>query len=179
MTSTQFEALFSKWYSPLCRASQRVVRDKDAAEDIVQEVFIRFWNKNSQFPEDLDHKAYLYKSVYNSSFNFLARQKLESKPLPEIVLQVAAKETSDSEILRKETEEAIRLGLEELPPACKQVFLLSRYEDLSYKEIAFTLDISIKTVEAQMSKALRMLRKHLMPFLGVPFWMVWQIIPFF
>ena len=152
-----------------------MVRDKDAAEDIVQEVFIRFWNKKEDLPKDLDPKAYLFKSVYNASLNFIAEQKKSTKVEAETLINVEANEKADGEILHQETAEAIRLGLEELPPACKNVFLLSRNEDLSYKEIADTLDISIKTVEAQMSKALRILRKHLMPFLSISILIIWSI----
>jgi len=152
-----------------------MVRDKDAAEDIVQEVFIRFWNKKEDLPKDLDPKAYLFKSVSNASLNFIAEQKKSTKVESEILINVEANEKADGEILHQETVEAIRLGLEELPPACKNVFLLSRNEDLSYKEIADTLDISIKTVEAQMSKALRILRKYLKPFLSISILIIWSI----
>jgi len=152
-----------------------MVRDKDAAEDIVQEVFIRFWNKKEDLPKDLDPKAYLFKSVYNASLNCIAEQKKSTKVEAETLINVEANEKADGEILHQETVEAIRLGLEQLPPACKNVFLLSRNEDLSYKEIADTLDISIKTVEAQMSKALRILRKHLMPFLSISILIIWSI----
>lgn len=142
-----------------------MVRDKEAAEDLVQEVFLKFWNRAESLPENLNAKAYLYKSVRNSSLNHL---DLTRKNLP-LDAQMGEKMenslSSDSGLLAGEVETSIHRALEELPPACRHVFLLSRNEELSYKEIAETLDVSIKTVEAQMSKALKVLRAHLLPFL--------------
>ena len=165
MTSAQFETLFSQLYAPLCRESHRLVRDKDTAEDLVQEVFVKFWNKANALPENLDAKSYLYKSVRNASLNHLDSAKKTIRPESEVWLNLEHSAKSDGELLAGEVREAIEKGIEILPPACRNVFLLSRYEELSYKEIADTLDISIKTVEAQMSKALRVLRDHLLPFL--------------
>ena len=167
MNSAHFEAIFNQWYVPLCRVSFRVVRDKDAAEDLVQDVFVRFWNRREFLPKDLEPKPYLYRAVLNTSFDLLQTQRKFVLPDPEVLLGMEANEHADHPILHHEAQEAVNQGLEELPPACKEVFMLSRYEDMSYKEIAVVLDISIKTVEAQMSKALRVLRKHLLPFLSL------------
>jgi len=177
MNGTQFEWLFSQWYGPLCRVALRMMRDKDAAEDIVQEVFVKFWHKRESLSPDLDAKAYLYKAVYNASLNYLKIQKRERRPekLPEAV----ASGSADGQMLHDETLRAVETGIEELPPACKDVFLLSRYEELSYKEIAQTLDISVKTVEAHISKALRILRKHLLPFLCIPLGLIWAVFKIF
>lgn len=167
MTASSFEALFNQWYAALCRVSFRVVRDKDVAEDLVQEVFVKFWNRREFLPKDLEPKPYLYRAVMNASFDFVESRKKIVLPDPEELLGMEAHEHADHPILHHEAQEAVNQGLEELPPACKEVFILSRYEDMSYREIAEVMDISIKTVEAQMSKALKVLRKHLLPFLTV------------
>lgn len=167
MTSEHFESLFNQWYTVLCRASFRVVRDKDAAEDLVQDVFVKFWNRRDFLPKDLEPKPYLYRAVMNAAFDFVESRKKLVLPDPEELLGMEAHEHADHPILHHEAQEAVNQGLEELPKACKEVFMLSRYEDMSYREIAETLDISVKTVEAQMSKALRILRKHLLPFLHI------------
>jgi RNA polymerase sigma-70 factor (ECF subfamily) len=165
MTAAQFELLFKQLYAPLCREANRLVRDKDAAEDLVQEVFVRFWNKINSLPENLDAKAYLYKSVRNAALNHLESAKKTIRPDSEVWLNLEHSTKSDGDLLAGEAQVAIAKGIDLLPPACRNVFILSRYEELSYKEIAETLDVSIKTVEAQMSKALRLLREHLLPFL--------------
>lgn len=155
-----FETCFKKMYAPLCRVAYRMVRNSDVAQDIVQEVFVKFWEKKlSNLPEE-EVKPYLYKAVYNSCINYLkASQKTVSQET-EGWNQLQDTKLADEHLLISELEQSIRNGIESLPPACKDVFLLSRYEALSYKEIAQMLDISIKTVEAQMSKALRILRKY-------------------
>ena len=164
MNSNLFESLFAQWYKPLCRFALRMVGDPELAEDVVQEVFVKFWERRDSLPQDLVPKAYLYKAVYNACLNAITRQKRTVSMAPEISDTTPGDQDSDLDLRRQEVQKGIDSGLEELPPACKQVFELSRFEEMSYKEIAETMEISPKTVEAHMSKALRILRKHLMPF---------------
>lgn len=165
MTAQEFEQLFTQWYAPLCRVAFRRVRDKDVAEDLVQEVFVKVWNRRDFLPHDVEAKPYLYRSVLNATLDHLETRKKEILPEPEEWLGLEALEHADHPILYQEAEAAVREGVESLPPACKDVFMLSRYEEMTYREIAQVLGISVKTVEAQMSKALKALRQHLLPFL--------------
>lgn len=175
MTSGQFEQIFHQWYGPLCRLAHRRVRDKDVAEDLVQEVFIRFWNRREFLPKDLEAKPYLYRSVLNATVDYLSDRQ-EVLPEPEEWLGLEAHEHADHPILHHEVQEAVNQGMEALPPACKEVFILSRYEEMSYKEIAGVLEISVKTVEAHMSKALKVLRSHLLPFLTFLFLIISHLL---
>lgn len=179
MNSAQFEILFKKLYAPLCRQSFRLVREKSVAEDLVQDVFLKFWNRKESLPENLNIEAYLYQSVRNTCLNYLKTEKKWANQETEDIFQISQNQTTDGRILVNELENALQNGIDEMPEGCRNIFILSRYEDLSYKEIAETLDISIKTVEGQMSKALRILRKHLMDFLVILPLLISTIFHFF
>jgi len=176
MDPAHFEELFSQLYGPLCRVSFRLVRDKDAAEDLVQEVFIKFWQRVEFLDSDTIPKAYLYKSVYNASLNFLSEQKKVIKPEKEYWNSIETSGKADDGLHLENVQAAVESGLEQLPPVCKTVFIMSRNDEMSYKEIADSLDISLKTVEAHMSKALRVLRKHLILFLSTILLIIWTSI---
>lgn len=166
MNEIQFEKHFREWYSPLCRFAFRILGRKDLAEDLVQEVFEKFWNRREQLPDNLSVKPYLFQAVYRSSLNATSRNPYvlgDESPDGEDW------QTAQQNLELKDLEWALAKGLEELPEACRQIFLLQREEGLSYKEIAETLDLSVKTVENQMGKALRILRAHLLPYLTL-FW---------
>jgi len=158
-----FESLFHTYYKTLCRFSFRIVRDKDKAEDVVQTCLVNFWQKRTSLSINTSFKSYLYRSVYNRSINEYTRSK---KIINEevSVLNDQRGSVSDDPVLQmqaQETQQKIDEAIAAMPEGCRTIFLLSREEDLSYKEIAETLEISVKTVENQMGKALRILREHL------------------
>jgi RNA polymerase sigma-70 factor (ECF subfamily) len=155
----KFESLFQALYTPLCQSAFRLVRDQHAAEDIVQDVFCTLWRRKEEL-EIENFEGYLFRSVYNASLNAMKKHKdVSSEPL--IIEMNQRKEVLDIHIETKETAKAIHNAIDSLPPACRNVFILSRYEGMSNKQIADTLDISVKTVENQMTKALRALRDAL------------------
>ena len=159
---TTVELLFKENFESLCRLSIGYVSDFDASKDIVHDVFIGFWNKFDSLPPGSNYKSYLFKSVRNKSLNYL-RDKKNHLSVEDLEETKTGKEENSLE--RTELEQEIRYGLELLPEKCLEVFELSRFEGLKYQEIADRLEISIKTVEAQMSKALKILRDHLKDFL--------------
>jgi RNA polymerase sigma-70 factor (ECF subfamily) len=161
-TPESFELLFRDWYKPLCRTAFRYLHSKEASEDIVQDVFAKLWQQRNQLVFDHSAKAYLYRSVINGCLNYLEKNK-KNIHLSE---QEWGQQQNSSLITREmvlfnETEQQVNKAIDELPSACRQVFMLNRFDKMSNKEIASTLDISIKTVENQMTKALRMLRMKL------------------
>lgn len=161
----QFEQIFRRWYAPLCRFAFRLTGKSQASEDIVQEVFIQFWDKRNILEIRQSEKAYLFQAVYNRSLNLLSVGKRHPEvPDSAEYLHPVSKE-ADADLLFSETETAIQNGLRKLPDGCRQIFELSRFEGLSYKEIAALLEISPKTVETQMSKALRILRQVLICYI--------------
>ena len=142
----------------------KYLRDFDASKDIVHEVFTSFWQKFDSLPADTQYKSYLFTAVRNKSFNYLRDQKKHLN-IVDAEMQMAPK--SEDSIETKELAREIDYALNLLPARCREVFELSRFENMKYSQIAAQLDISIKTVEAQMSKALRLLRDHLQEFLAL------------
>ena len=158
------EFLFKKYYSPLCRLAKRLVGDAEAAEDVVQDVFFKLWQDRESREISTSVKAYLYRAVSNKALNYLEKHKkltpLETAELPEPTFL-----PSENSLQTQELEAKIAEALEALPPACKAVFVLSRYEEMSYREIADALQIAPKTVENQLGKALRHFRHYLRHYL--------------
>lgn len=157
-----FEALFKVNYSSLCLTAIRIINDKAIAEDIVQDVFLQIWKKRDVLKIEGSLKAYLHKSVINQSLNYHTKQK--SSLLREQIHYHETNEainTVEQKIFSRDTEIKINQIINSLPEGCRRIFILSRFEQMSYKQIAETLEISVKTVENQMSKALKILRENL------------------
>ncbi len=149
--------LFESHYVLLCRKAYRIVNNKDIAEDLVQDVFFKLWENRKKIVIKTSLKAYLNRMVFNESISFLRKNKTVLEFSDEIEHQETVNET-ESKLGATELKDIINAAIEELPPKCKTIFLLSRMEELSYKQIAMQLGISIKTVENQMGKALKLLR---------------------
>jgi RNA polymerase sigma-70 factor (family 1) len=162
------EMLFRNYYKQLWRFAKEIVKNTDAAEDAVQDVFVKFWEKRHQISINVSLKAYLYTAVRNTCFNQLKADErnvwLDDTPVSETM--IAPKQDAADRILGKELEKKIALAIESLPPRCRLVFKLCRFEQKSYKEVAEMLDISVKTVDNQMGKALMMMREQLNPYLN-------------
>jgi RNA polymerase sigma-70 factor, ECF subfamily len=158
----KFEQLFKELFSPLAGFSMKYTYDLDDAKNIVHEVFMSLWEKFEALPEETNFKSYLYTAVRNKSLNFI-RDKKKHVMLEDAEDLALFEENVSME--SAELEKEIEIGLQLLPEKCREVFELSRQEGLKYAEIAEKLNISIKTVEAQMSKALSILRDHLRDFI--------------
>ena len=137
-----------------------MINDTDAAKDIVQNVFLRFWQMKGNLLIETTAEAYLYKSVINETLGYIKKHKRSAVTALNIEANnVAGNNHVGHETDGRELEEEINKLLAQLPPKCQQVFLLSRFENMTYKEIAITLNISAKTVEHHIAKALSFLRK--------------------
>lgn len=161
-----YEALFRTYYAPLVRFATDILKDQDAAEDRVQEVFVKIWERRSQIRIEQSLKAYLYMAVKNHCFNMLKTEQrqvfMEDGDVETLELEgLQTSDLLDTKLLSGHIHEAI----EKLPPKCALIFKMSRYEDKTYKEIAETLSLSVKTVENQMGKALMLMRRYLAPYL--------------
>ena len=147
ITTQEFEHHFKSLYKPLCLFALRYTDQVDDAEDIVQQAFADVWDKNRAGNVIGNLKAYLYQAVRNRSLSFT------SQP-------VNVEDTSEEEdILRSERDARLWDAIDRLPPERKKIFLLSKRDGLKYQEIAEELNLSVKTVENQMSKALKALRE--------------------
>ena len=160
------KSLFQQYYLSVCRSIHRLVRDKAATEDIAQDVFIKFWEKRKQLNITSSVAAYLHRMATNEAISFLRRKKYFE---PEEVIEQALPNnfySGEDQLLQSELQEKITDAINSLPPKCRAVFQLSRFDGLTYQQIATQLGISIKTVENQMGKALRVLRERMKGYLS-------------
>ena len=165
---SEFEKLFKSHYSYLCNFAQQYVNDMDTAQDICQKVFITLWEKRANLDPKQSIKSYLFTAVKNRCLNHIRdHKKYRSRVLDldcgDIDIAAAAVELDDAQALKEKIEQI----LNSLPEKCKMVFEMSRYQGMKYREIAEELDIAQKTVEAHMSKAMKILRAELKGFLEI------------
>jgi RNA polymerase sigma-70 factor (ECF subfamily) len=146
------------------------------AEEIVQNVFCRIWEKRHQLKTDGSLKAYLYRAVHNESLNYLKHQKVKASFGVYYAgqLQQDEEENASGKLMTAELQQRIDTAMSELPQQCRIIFQLSRFEQLKYQQIADHMGLSVKTVENQMGKALRMMRQKLAEFLPVILIMLMQ-----
>ena len=163
---TAFEMLFRTYYQPLCQYAFTFLRDKEDAEEIVQSTFLMVWEKRETLSIRTSVKPYLYAMVRNACLNVIKHQKIKQKHAgEEIALADRSHDAVAQTVASNELEHRINTAVEELPEQCRMVFKLSRFEELKYAEIAAQLNISIKTVENQMGKALKIMREQLKDYL--------------
>lgn len=165
--SKQFEAIFLRHHKSLCDVAFTFVKDKDAAKDIVQEVFLKLWKNIGHVELSEQIGSYLFKATTHTALNHLrgGEKTIRIEQHPAIDKHVMTLSTgSPSEF--SELENLVDKAIERLPPRCRVIYLLSRHEGLKYSQIAETLGLSIKTVENQMSIALERMRAELLPYLG-------------
>ena len=162
------DTLFRSHYTYLCQVVFRMIGDRNLAEDLVQEVFYELWRKRSQLNIRQSIRAYLKRSAVNRTLNYIRDQKLVVDDESSMPLDLATPEAGvEQQLEAEELQQEINLAISELPERCRIVFSLSRFEHLSNQQIADQLGISIKTVENQMTKALRYLREKLSPYIGL------------
>lgn len=155
------EELFKAFYAPLGAVVYRVVADRAAVEDILQDVFLRVWQGLDSLPAIESHRAYLTRMALNAALRYQQRTQRQAAWDAAPPASAAVAPDALAPLHAAETADAVAAALAHLPPQCRVVFELSRYEELSYQQIAEALSISPKTVENQMGKALRILRREL------------------
>ena len=153
------ELIFDAYYPYLVKSAYHVLMDEHRAKDLVQDVLFNFWSKREQLQLDSGLKAYLRRSVINRSIDQIRRKKRFGVAEEITDFNMADASVSTQEVLEtSDLKDAILKAVESLPEKCKLIFSLSRFENLSHKEIADQLDISKKTIENQMTKALKVVR---------------------
>ncbi|MDR0941326.1 MAG: RNA polymerase sigma-70 factor [Bacteroidales bacterium] len=163
---TYFQSLYTQYYSALCVFAASILQDNDEAEEMVQTVFLKLWEQKESIESITSIKAYLYRAVKNTCLNQLKRQKIAS-----IYVNSAYDELKEIEAnhidpyLTTELQERIHNAIQALPERCREVFELSRFENKKNKEISEMLDISLKAVEANITRALQSLKKQFGDFL--------------
>lgn len=168
-----FEQVYKRFLRPLHVYAINILRDEEVARGMVQNVFLKLWERRGRITLTGSVQAYLYSSVYNECLNHLRHQKVKVNHQQHVMHTHKDEHHAGMELL--DLKEKLQHALNELPEGCRTVFQLSRFEELKYQEIADRLSISIKTVEAQMGKALKLLRLKLADYLPLIIWLITKI----
>ncbi len=165
-----FEVLFREYYNPLCNFALSFVNDQDTAEEIVQDFFYHFWENKQRIQIYSSLKAYLFGSVKNSSLKYLDRQAVRRRYADRILTENnnVVLTGIEPELEARELKSQIDKALEALPERSREIFRMNRFEGLKYKEIAEKLSVSVKTVEADMTRTLKVLRERIVNFYKDP-----------
>ncbi len=161
-----FEELFKTFFPELSFYAIRFVEDMDTAEEIIQDIFFNVWENRAKLKINTSIKSYLYTTVRNTCLNLIKHKKVENKYREHFSRKLQSDELDESKwIESNDLQEKILGAIDKLPEKRQIIFKMSRFEELSYKEIASKLDISVKTVENQMGSALKFLREELKDYL--------------
>jgi RNA polymerase sigma-70 factor, ECF subfamily len=163
--SLAFDVIFRANYALLVRVAESMLRDRATAEEIAQDVMLELWRRRESLDVKESVRGYLLQATRNRSLNAIRHRAIERRSEPHLAEGVARLPPTDAAARESEIEVAIQAAVADLPERCRQVFELSRVEGLKYLEIAERMGISVKTVEVQMGKALRVLRERLKPWL--------------
>ena len=167
-----FEQVFRSHFKALHAYACTILKDEATAEEMVQNVFYKLWEKKEQIQVQQSIAAYLYKSVYYECLNFIKHSKVKSAYQAHASYVMPENETAADTASMRQLQLKLDEALKELPEQCRTIFQMSRFEELKYREIADRLNISVKTVENQMGKALKILRTKLADFLPTIFFLL-------
>ena len=157
--SKAFEILFDRYWKQLYSFAMRIYKDEDVCQDIVQEIFISFWEKHAQ-ETILNLEAYLLRAVKYRVANHIRDLKFDSTHL-QILESIPYPFETDKDLIYQDFEDIILSEIEKLPPKCRNVFMMSRFETFSNSEIAKKLNISERTVEKHISDAVKYLKLNI------------------
>jgi RNA polymerase sigma-70 factor (ECF subfamily) len=161
-----FEVVFRTHYSSLVGLAESLLKSREQAEDISQDVMLELWRRREALVLTDSFRSYLLRAVRNRAFNELRRVKIAKQKAPLVRGEEATPALGSAQLEDDEVESAIAGAIEALPAPVRETFLLSRQEGLKYQEIASRLGVSVKTVEARMGKALKELRDRLAPWMA-------------
>jgi RNA polymerase sigma-70 factor (ECF subfamily) len=163
-----YEMLFKEYYQLLVMFANKYLFDIEASKELVQDLFVHIYEKRENLIINSSLKSYLFRSVHNRSLNLINALKIKNKYVEHIERTTSANANSiENEMNKTELEHAIYKAIGELPPKCRDIFKLNRFEGLTNSEIAEKLKLSKRTVETQISKALKILRIKLEPYTAV------------
>lgn len=159
-----FQTLFRKYYSALSRFAHQFLNDREQAEEAVQDMFVKIWEKRETLNIETSVKQYFFRSVRNHCLNQIQHEKIKKQYAARMLDSAQQEIATEPFFMEVDLIRRIEKSIDSLPPKRKEIFRLSREQGMKYKEIADTLDISVKTVEAQMGLALKHLREELKDF---------------
>jgi RNA polymerase sigma-70 factor (family 1) len=163
-----FERLFKSFYPRLCAYAVTMIHDRDEAEEIVQTLFCRLWEQRSSLDITISVQAYLFRAVRNATLNHIKKTQIrDAYKTMNLDTINNNPDYQPDRIAQSDITKRLENAISSLPEQCRLIFKMSRYEEMKYKEIADQLGISIKTVENQMGKALKILRGSMTEYLTV------------
>lgn len=165
---SSFKYFFDRYYDDLCNFVNIYLHDQVLSEEVVQDIFVYFWENKEKIQINISVKSYLFSASKFKSLNLIRDQKNQKKIIERIgrTAPTISIESEESYIDTEEFKRILSAAIEQLPPKCREIFLLAKQEELSNKAIAEQLGISVKTVENQMTIALKKLREFLLPYRG-------------
>jgi len=163
--TSAFDAIFRANYPILVRVAEAMLRERAMAEEIAQDVMLELWRRRDSLDVTDSVRGYLLQATRNRTLNALRHRAIERKSESHVIDGIGHLPPTDAAAREGEIEVALQSAIGDLPDRCRQIFELSRVEGLKYAEIATRLGISVKTVEVQMGKALRILRERLKAWL--------------
>jgi RNA polymerase sigma-70 factor (ECF subfamily) len=162
----KLELLFKEHFTPLVYFAQKYLGDLDNSKEVVHNVFVKIWENRHEFEFDKPAKSYLFTSVYNRSLNVIRDNKKFVNTEESDVHFGKMESGSYTDTMEvAELESKIKSAIQKLPEKCREVFEMNRFEGKKYAEIAEQLNLSVKTVEAQMSKALKIMKEELKDYI--------------
>lgn len=153
-----FKRIFDTYYRPLTLFALKYVGDIEESKEIVQEFFIRLWSRREKIAFGFSVKGYLYQAVRNACLNQIESRKVFERKTRDYAPPQFSNDDPFQKMIAAEQEERLMSAIDQLPEKCKQIFFMSRMQNLSNQDIAGQLDLSVKTVEAQITIALKRLR---------------------
>jgi len=163
-----FEEVYKTYFKALHAYAFSILDDTEQAEEMVQQVFLKLWERKDRIEIHSSMQAYLYRSVFNESMNFLKHEKVKQAHVSFVKHTTTESGNNHQRTIdSRELESNIRRAMNQLPEQCRTIFQMSRFEELKYREIADKLQLSVKTIENQMGKALKIMRAELAAFLPV------------
>lgn len=160
-----FDYVFHYYYSGMVVFASKYVNDYEAAEDIVQSFFVKIWIKRDQLNITSNLKSYMFSSLKNSCIDYLRKQNLKDQAQGQLFEELKNRVDFRNLLIESELRDQINQAIDKLSPVCKEVFLMNRFEGLKPAEIADKKNISIRTVEKHIGKALKKLRSELSTYL--------------
>lgn len=162
-----FEKLFKRYYKNLCVYALKYIPDELIVEDLVQEMFQKLWEKRDNFYITTSLDSYLFRSIHNLAINYINHEKIKNGYKDRVIKGYKEKVYNDDNAYWElDLETIVNKNIEDLPDRRRQIFKMSRFEDMKNQEIADKLNVSIKTVEAQMTQAIKFLRDRLKDYVG-------------
>ncbi len=166
-----FETLFKLYHAKLLHIAKNYLSSEEDAEEIVQDVFVKLWKKKKTLEIHSNFNSYLFKMVRNACLDQLRKDKRKVKrwgqdaAIEQHINYLALSDEASSLIIEQELAAQIEAAIQLLPDKCKQVFIKSRVQGLAHKDISEELDISVKTVENHITRAIKHMKLHLQEFL--------------